>query len=505
MEGEETLRAGETQDVTIIDTEIVTALRKAVADRVGQQRFAFWFGEGEWLSLRQDAVVLGVPNAFYQDWLRVNFRQEIEASCLAALGRNLPVEFEIQSLMGEVASNRLEPVAPTAAGPMPDAANVLGSSASSSSASSSPPQDAGDAEPRPSLRTPSPRTMSRRRFATLEAFVEGEATRLALSTARLAVQEPGKWSPLYLHGPAGVGKTHLLEGIWSATRDSRRSARVLYLTAEQFTTYFLQALHGSGMPNFRNKYRSLDLLLVDDVQHFRGKPRTVEELFRTTDALIRAHKQVVFAADVPPGDLAELGQELASRLQAGMTCRVAPPDALVRREIVRRLNAAAGLGLPDAVQEYIASRLTGSVRELSGAVNRLHAVSLALGQPITLALAEEALAEMVRHNAPVVDLGQIERAVCQAFGLPSDSLQADGKAKSVSHPRMLAMWLARKHTRAPLSEIGQYFGRRSHSTVVSAQQKINTLLAEQGPLHLAHRPWSIEEAIRRVEEKLRAV
>ncbi|MGE0605824.1 MAG: DnaA/Hda family protein [Pirellulales bacterium] len=482
------------------DTEIVCALRTAVADRVGQQRFAFWFGQGDWLSIRDGAVVLGVPNAFYQDWVKSQFRQQIEAGCLDALGSPLPLKFEIQSWIADAQSNAPPATTEPADSCAPGDASIATAATREAGANRQTAVN-GTALTNASEAKPA----SRRRFARLETFAPGETNRLAWSTARLAVQEPGKWSPLYLHGPTGVGKTHLLEGIWTASREARRQSRVLYLTSEQFTSYFLNALHGSGMPNFRNKHRHLDLLLIDELQHFRGKPRTVEELLRTIDSITRAGKQVVLAGDTPPDELADFSPELAMRVQAGMVCHLSPPDLDARRGIVDRLAAAAGLTLPESVAEFLAARLVRSGRELAGAINRLHAESLAHGLAITLGLAEAALADLIRRNTPAFGLPEIEKAVCHAFNMQPDSLQAPGKSSRVSHPRMLAMWLARKYTRTPLAEIGRYFGGRSHSTVVSAQQKIDSLLAGQGPLQMAGGTWQADEAIRRVEDKLRAM
>jgi chromosomal replication initiator protein len=228
------------------------------------------------------------------------------------------------------------------------------------------------------------------------------------------------------------------------------------------------------------------------------------ELLHTIDTLMRERRQLVFAADRSPAELAELGPELTTRLASGMVCRIDPPDYATRLGIVGQLARRMKLQLPQDAQEYIAAKLTNHARELSGALCRLRATSEALSRPITRALAEEALGEMIHHSSRVVRLGDIERAVCDVFGLDPASLQADDKSTRVSHPRMLAMWLARKHTRAALSEIGHYFGRRSHSTVVSAQKRVDGWMSAGQPLHLAERTWEVDEAIRQVERHLAA-
>ncbi len=343
----------------------------------------------------------------------------------------------------------------------------------------------------------------RRRFATLDKFVAGSGNQLALASAQMAAERPGSLTPLIFFGSTGCGKTHLLEGIWSAARTRHRAANIVYLSAEQFTTYFVEALRGSGLPSFRRKYRGVDLLMIDDLQFLVGKRATLVELLHTIDALLREGRQLVFGADRAPGDLRELGPELTTRLAGGMVCRLEPPDLQTRCELVRQFAGRLEIALSDDVAQLVATQVTTGVRELSGAVNRLHAASRMLGRPISLALAEEALAELLRHTARAVRLGDIEKAVCDVFGLSDESLQSSQRTKSVSTPRMLAMWLARKHTRAGLSEIGQFFGRRSHSTVISAHKRVTDWMAQQSEIELSDRRCQVDEAIRRVEEQLR--
>ncbi len=193
-----------------------------------------------------------------------------------------------------------------------------------------------------------------------------------------------------------------------------------------------------------------------------------------------------------------------TRLAGGMVCRLESPDLQMRGALVRQFAERLQIELSDDVVQLIAARVTAGVRELAGAVNRIHAASRMLSRPISLSLAEESLAELLRHSAKAVRLGDIEKAVCGVFGLASESLQSSQRTKNVSTPRMLAMWLARKYTRAGLSEIGQFFGRRSHSTVISAHKRVSDWMAQQSEIELADRRCQVDEAIRRVEEQLRA-
>jgi chromosomal replication initiator protein len=515
------------------DKEVVSAIRATLADKVGRERFDLWLGACR-LTLRGDSVLVELPNRFSQDWVRSHFRLEIETACAETLGKPLAVEFRIDEALARApaaprtgkrggkgtaaaqsdpesnldataANGSLEPAAP----PSGDCSGN-GSGTDSSSVAAQSPHDSVSTDPNDQtimatigLNGTKP-GLNRRKFSTLEGFVVGASNRLAHASAQMVAEQPGRLSPLLVYGPTGVGKTHLLEGIWSAARRSRPGIHAVYLSAEQFTTYFLEALRGSGLPNFRRKYRGVELLIIDGLQFFAGKRATLIELLHTTDTLLREGRQLVFAADRAATDLNELSGELVARLSAGMACSIDPPDYPTRLGILRQLAQARGLAISDDVANFVATHLTAHARELSGALNRLEAAARMLRKPITRSLAEEALAEMIRHNARAVRLSDIDKAVCEVMGLEAETLQSDARDKNVCQPRMLAMWLARKHTRAALAEIGRHFGRRSHSTVVSAQKTVGGWVASQSTLELSGRRWNVEETIRRIEEQLRS-
>jgi chromosomal replication initiator protein len=341
-----------------------------------------------------------------------------------------------------------------------------------------------------------------RQFARLDEFAAGQANRLALAAAQTVAAQLGTWSPLVLHGPSGVGKTHLLEGIWSAVKQRRPETSAIYLTAEQFTTGFLDALRGSGLPSFRRKYRGVDLLIIDDIQFFAGKRATLVELLHTMNTLVDEGRQLVLAADRPPQELPELGSDVVQRLAGGMLCRLDRPDYEARLVVVERLASQYNLSLPVEVRQLLATQLTQGAREIAGALKRLVVAQLAHGGPITLAGAQATLVEQLRQASRSVRLPDIERAVCDLFGLEARSLQSGRRARQVSHPRALAMWLARKYTRAALSEIGDFFGCRSHTTVISAQRKVGDWLANQHELEISDGACRVEDAVRRIERSL---
>lgn len=477
--------------------EIVSALQHALADRVGTERFELWFGgTSVRFELSHGTLILHARSRFLRDWIVANLRRDIEAACTIVTGRLPAIEFVVEE---PAASDKGEPAKASDGQPTIAPARVV-------AMQQAPAISAQSTVPEKNRRMNTAAAANGRSHATVtfETFVIGPSNRTARAATEMILDQPGVFSPLVIHGPTSVGKTHLLQAAVAEARRRRWGTSAIYLTAEQFTTQFIEALRGTGLPSFREKYRGVKLLAIDDLQFFRGKRSTLVELLYTVDTLVRRRQQLVFAADRPLAELADLGPELIARLSAGTECAVGRPDYAARLGIVGQMVRRFELAVPREVQEFIAARLTNHARELSGALCRLRATSASLGRPITLGMAEEALAEMIRHSYRVVRLPDIQKAVCDAFGIEPESLQGGRRAKRASQPRMLAMWLARKHTRAALSEIGDFFGRRSHSTVVSAQKRVDSWLAGNVEVELADHTFRIDEAIRRVEQTLQA-
>lgn len=525
-------------------------IRAEFRSRIGEDRHDVWFGDNLGIVVKPGSdggpvVTVLAGTSFTHDWLQRTFRDDFAAAVERVLGRSGGL---VQVVWGPFeaapsAGDNVDPVvdAPAVGGDMGIGREVPGRRRASTARSGSQrpgrgslpggepaPLDAGigNRMDRGGAGAAAPRAAGQsggapipsaeagqgsgrpaspaRALLTLEQYVVGVGNRMAHAAAALAAEQPGAMSPLVLHGPGGVGKTHLLEGICRRTRERFPRAAMVMLSAEQFTTTFLESLHGRrGLPGFRRSLRAADLLVIDDIQFLIGKKATISELLHTLETLHRAGKQVVFGSDRDVESLAELGADLQARLRGGMCARVLPPDEATRTGIVDSLAARRGLQVPPDVVAFVAARMTRNTRELAGAVNRLEATSHMLGIPVTLDMAEECLAELVRSSTRAVRIADIERAVCTALGVDPGSLQSSCRVRRVNHPRMLAMFLARKHTPAALAEIGAYFGRRSHSTVISAQRTVDGWIASGSRLTLADAEWGIEEAIRRVEENLR--
>jgi chromosomal replication initiator protein len=446
-----------------------------MADKVGADRFDVWFGSHVTFAFEEGRCVVTASDEFRADRLRRVFRHEIAVACREAAGYEVEVEFRVGARPAISEAAKPTRTAPAAVAP----ARATGPA------------------PRPRITAQDERPQVDRL-----PFLVGPEHKIAHASAELVLDQPGKVTPLYLYGPTGAGKTHFLEMIRNEARRRTRLRRIVSVSAEQFTTQFLEALQGRGLPSFRRKFRDVELLIIDDLQFFTGKRTTLVELQNTVDTLLRGRRQLVFAADRSPAELSGFSEVLLGRLAGGLVCCLPYPEQATRRRILQQLAGPQG-GLPNDVLDMMATSFSGDARQLTGAVHRLAAVSQALGCPVDLPLAMAALEDLIRAGRRAVRLTDIEEAICGVFGLEKQTLQSGDRGKYVTQPRMLAMWLARRHTRAGLSEISRVFGRRSPSTVVSAEQQVKRWLSRGSSVRLAHGECSIADAIRRVEAQLR--
>jgi chromosomal replication initiator protein len=346
-------------------------------------------------------------------------------------------------------------------------------------------------------------TKRTRRWRHLSDFIVGGCNRLAHAAALSVVEAPGQCAnPLVLHGPVGTGKTHLLEGVYVGLRKAQPDWRILFVTAEDYTNRFLQAMHHGKLSAFRRYFRECDALLVDDLNFLAGKRATEEEFLHTFDALQGEGKQVVVSADCHPRLADEFCAELTDRLLGGAVWGLAPPDADTRLALLRAQAATGTPPIPDDVLRHLASQLRGNVRELHGAVHSVRHYSRVAARPIDLPLAREALGDLLRHALRVVQLADVDRTVCRVLRLETGALQSKQRAWAVSHPRMLAMFLARKHTSAAYSEIGHYFGGRNHSTAVAAEKKVRQWLRDGGELVLGPQRFRTRDVVELIEREL---
>jgi chromosomal replication initiator protein len=474
-------------------------LRLELRRSLGNERYDLWLGPQTTLTLDNGVLMVACASQAEVQWLRRNLQTTLTECGAAIFGASPTVEFAATASVEETAQSVATADASRGGRRSPkkrycDSQLTFEEIAASTAVSQAPVIQAKVDAATPAKKQP--------RW-TFEDFVVGDSNRMAAEAARNATQQIGRFSPLLIYGPSGTGKTHLMSAVASMGRASRQRLRVMQLTAEQFTSQFLEALEKRSLPSLRQKTRGLDLLAIDDVQFLGNKRATLEELIYTIDAVQARGGQVVLSSDRPASELQALSAELAARISAGLAVAIDPPDYATRRGIVRAMTSRMEIAMGDDAIELVAQQVVGSGRMLSGAVNRLVAASMAARKPITLELAGGAIADFCRQHSPQVRLVDIQRAVCEVFGVESTSLKSQRKCRSVAEPRMLAMWLARRYTRAALSEIGDFFGRRSHSTVVSAQRKFDLLIAGHGEIVVGDQLCQVEEAVRRIEAKLR--
>ena len=312
---------------------------------------------------------------------------------------------------------------------------------------------------------------------TFDAFVSGPSNALACAAARgLAAQDvqPGR-NPLFLCGGVGLGKTHLMHAAAWHLRACRPERRIIYLSAEKFMYQFIRALREKGMMGFKELFRSVDVLMIDDIQFIVGKESTQEEFFHTFNALMDDGRQVVISADRSPADLDGLGARVRSRLGCGLVAEVQPTTYALRLEILQLKAARAACLAPDAVLEFMARRITSNVRELEGALNRLAAHAELTGSGITLELAQRVLHDLLRSNERRINIEQIQKQVAAHYNIRLAEMHSARRSRAVARPRQVAMYLAKQLTSRSLPEIGRQFGGRDHTTVIHAVRKVEDL------------------------------
>lgn len=468
-------------DLRTTSDDVVAALGHALCQRIGAPRYDLWFRAKTKMDLEPGRLRVGVPNRFFQDWLQKTFTAELGAVAAELVGETPEIVFVIDPQLFQAARQR-------------EAAETARE-----------PNEA--AQPHAALvHAPSPKASVRhvrtRRWRKLGDFAEGSCNRVALAAARHMIEAPGQGpNPLVVHGPAGAGKSHLLEGIYVGLRHTRPDWRVVFTTAEDFTHRFVQAMRFGKLGGFRKQFRDADALLVDDVHFLAKKKATQEELLHTLDALERDGRPVALTCDGHPRLADELMPELIDRLMGGAVWPLTHPDAETRLAILRAkcLGAEA---IPDPVMQLLATELRGNVRELEGAVHSVRHLAKVAGRIVDEALAREVIAELLRHSVRVVQLADIDRVVCCVLGLEAGSLQSKKRGWMFSHPRMLAVYLARKHTAATYTEIGHFFGNRNHSTAVAAEKKVRGWKDENSDMPLGNRNLRVGDLLERIEQEL---
>ena len=320
---------------------------------------------------------------------------------------------------------------------------------------------------------------------TFEKYVVGSCNQFPHAAALGAAENPGKtYNPLFIYGGVGLGKTHLMHAIGHSIKEKNRHLRVAYITSEKFMNELINAIRYDKTQTFRDKYRSIDVLLMDDVQFMAGKERTQEEFFHTFNALHNDQKQIVITSDCPPREIPTLEERLHSRFEWGLITDIEPPDLETKVAILKRKADLDGVYLPDEIAFYIASKVKHNIRELEGSLVRLIAIASLRGVPVSKMLAQEAMRNIVENDQPAgLTMERISRAVGGHFKLSLDELKSKNNSRQIAVPRQVAMYLCKKLTKHSFPEIGREFGGKHHTTVMHSVDKIDGLIKEDANFH----------------------
>lgn len=431
-------------DIVNIDHQLWTRVLDQLQLEMPRASFDTWVRDTHVVEISEDRVVVGVKNAYARDWLDGRLSSTIRRILTGLTSHPMDVEFVVSS-NGHHANDGQdagEAMAPAGAAP----AEVV------------------QRPPHPALNP----------GYVFDTFVVGASNRLAHAACMAVAESPARtYNPLFLYGGVGLGKTHLLQAIGNACH--QRGLSVLYVSSEEFTNDLVNAIRTHTTPAFRDKYRNIDVLLVDDIQFIAGKESTQEEFFHTFNTLHGQQKQIVLTSDRPPKALVTLEERLRSRFEWGLTADIQPPDYETRLAILRYKAERSRLMVPADVLEFIASRVQSNIRELEGALNRVVAFAQLSGETLNVKLTETALADLLPQQKDV-DPERIIEIVTAMFNISRERLMSDERSRPVALPRQIVMYLLRKEANLSLPQIGEMLGGRDHTTVLYAIRKISDRL-----------------------------
>jgi chromosomal replication initiator protein len=421
-----------------------------IEKKISKPSFDTWLKSTKAHSLQGDLLIITAPNEFARDWLEERYSQLIAGILYEITGEELTVKFIIPQNQKD-SDNDVQ----------------------------LPPKKVKRDDDHGEF----PQGILNQKY-TFDTFVIGSGNRFAHAASLAVAEAPAKaYNPLFIYGGVGLGKTHLMHAIGHYVLDHNPAAKVVYLSSEKFTNEFINSIRDNKAENFRNKYRNVDILLIDDIQFLAGKESTQEEFFHTFNALHEESKQIIISSDRPPREIPTLEDRLRSRFEWGLITDITPPDLETRIAILRKKARAEGLDIPNEVMLYIANQIDTNIRELEGALIRVVAYSSLINKDINANLAAEALKDIIPSSKPkVITILDIQKTVGELFSVKLEDFKAKKRTKSLAFPRQIAMYLSRELTDYSLPKIGEEFGGRDHTTVIHAHEKISKLLQSDAQL-----------------------
>jgi chromosomal replication initiator protein len=417
-----------------------------VETKVNRHSYYTWFRPTTFLLEDRTSLTVRVPNPLFKDWLTKHYAGVITEALSEVKRPNLIVNFVPDTAADTTSGIQLGA----------DEAAAL---------------DAGAAAP---VAAPGPAGLNPR--YTFDTFIVGSSNQFAHAACRAVAEAPSRsYNPLYIYGGVGLGKTHLMHAVGQYVLQHNRSLKLTYISSERFMNEMINALRYDRVLDFRERYRSVDVLLVDDIQFLAGKEGTQTEFFHTFNALYDSQKQIVLSSDCPPHEIPALEERLRSRFEWGLITDIQSPDLETKVAILKKKSETEAVPLPDNVAMYIAGKIKSNIRELEGSLIRLIAYASLTGQEMSLSLAQEVLKNILDHEEKAVTIEVIQKFVAEYYNLKLVDLKSRNNSKSVAMPRQIAMYLCKSLTHASLPEIGRSFGGKHHSTVIHSIRKVEDL------------------------------
>ena len=432
--------------------EIWREIASAIRLHLRADAFQRWFAAFDLVQVDEIALTFQVPNTIYQFWIESNYLNVIQSAAMSVLGspREVKIRTADSGMRGCVVA-RADPVMETLA-PVPH-----------------------DEESEASIK----HGMNPRN--SFEAFVVGSTNQFAHAAALVVSQSPAKtYNPLFIYGGVGLGKTHLMQAIGQQTIERRKSQKVMYLSSERFTNEFIDAIQHNMLVRFRKRYRQTDILLIDDIHFLAGKERSQEEFFHTFNTLFDGRKQIVLSSDRPASEIANLEHRLVSRFECGLTTELQAPDIETRMAILRKKAEAFHIPVAEDVLAFLAQRIRSNVRRLEGALIRVGSYQSLNGRECSCETVEQLLRDILGEECKKrVSIDQIQKKVAEHYDVGLADMTGKRRPANIAFPRQVAMYLARRHTKASLHEIGEAFGDRDHGTVLHACKAVSVRMKKE--------------------------